>query len=154
MTKDPALNGNSSEPKAFYINLDIRPERRARIEKILSPCPWPVERVPGVVLGESPERHGLTMERSRAGMRGVAGIWLAHRRCLEAALSEPSDRKVVILEDDVSIYHLFWKEHLPKLSSPPSDWEIILGSGLIDQIQKQKVAAMVMADMKVCAQRS
>lgn len=29
-----------------------------------------------------------------------------------------------------------------------------LGSGLIDQSQKQNVAAMVMADMKVCAQRS
>jgi hypothetical protein len=29
-----------------------------------------------------------------------------------------------------------------------------LGSGLIDQSQKQNVAAMVMADMNVCAQRS
>lgn len=29
-----------------------------------------------------------------------------------------------------------------------------LGSGLIDQSQKQKVAAIAMADMKVCAQRS
>ena len=29
-----------------------------------------------------------------------------------------------------------------------------LGSGLIDQSQKQKVAAIVMADMKVWAQRS
>ena len=30
----------------------------------------------------------------------------------------------------------------------------ILGSGLIDQSQKMTVAAMQMADMKVCAQRS
>ena len=29
-----------------------------------------------------------------------------------------------------------------------------LGSGLIDQSQKQTVAAMAIADMKVCAQRS
>ena len=29
-----------------------------------------------------------------------------------------------------------------------------LGSGLIDQSQKMTVAAMQMADMKVCAQRS
>ena len=31
---------------------------------------------------------------------------------------------------------------------------IVLGSGLIDHIQKMTMAAMAMADMKVCAQRS
>ena len=43
--------------------------------------------------------------------------------------------------------HTKWINHGRKLENS------ILGSGLIDQIQKMTVAAMQMADMKVWAQR-
>ena len=39
-------------------------------------------------------------------------------------------------------------------SSMPPFFRDALGSGLIDHSQKMTVAAMQMADMKVCAQRS
>jgi len=110
----------------YYVNLDIRPERDAHMRAQLAACPWPVERMPGVMLNDDPEALGLQMQPSRSGERGVAGIWLAHRACLEKALETPREGAILLLEDDVRIAPNFWSERLILPTALPDDWEILL----------------------------
>lgn len=117
---------NAPISKVFYINLDQRPERRARIEHMLKPCPWPTERVPGVVLEKEPEAYGYAMQAQRRGMRGVAGIWLAHRNCIEHGAALASKKPFIVLEDDLRVSRDFWREGLDIIEGTPDDWEIIL----------------------------
>jgi hypothetical protein len=51
--------------------------------------------------------------------------------------------------------YLRWRTHQDEVSDFVQDsFRRLLGSGLVDYSQKMTVAAMQMADIKVCAQRS
>ena len=72
-------------------------------------------------------------------------------------LSSPAGKKAVAISSVslaiVIATQAIAKDRYRQISSNDMS-KCALGSGLIDQSQKMTVAAMQMADMKVCAQRS
>lgn len=110
----------------LYINLDYREDRRIHMEHQLVECPWPVERLSATRLEVSPEEAGINMHPTLTGKRGVASIWLSHKKALTKFLLNAKTDAFVLLEDDVVIFNEFWSHNSDLLSGLSADWEIVL----------------------------
>lgn len=110
----------------FFINLAMRTDRLAHMRAQLEGCRWPVQRIEAVRLQEDPRNLGYEVVARLEGKRHFVGIWLSHRRALEAALEVEQPGAVILLEDDVSINTDLWSSELSLPAVLNSDWEILL----------------------------
>ena len=97
----------------YYINLDHRTDRRARIEKQLEGLPWPVERIRAI----------------HTPGRGIIGCGASHTRALERFL-ETDHESCIIFEDDFAFVR-------PKtdIIIPEFDWDVIMLAGCVTQVE-------------------
>lgn len=109
-----------------YINLDIRPDRRAHMEKVLRDCPIPPERFAAIRLDDDPATFGLKVRPDLASPRAVASIWKSHVGVLEAFLAGPDDGLLCVIEDDASISGEFWAHLDGIVARLPDDWRVVL----------------------------
>ncbi|MBS7541563.1 hypothetical protein [Ancylobacter oerskovii] len=107
--------------RLLFINLDHRIDRRDHIERVLSPCRWPAERISAVRL-LSPE---LAAEESAPSLNALS-IWKSHRKALAHGLERLADGGLIVIEDDIAINRDFFRDTLSLPASLPGDWEILL----------------------------
>ena len=98
--------------KVLYINLDHRQDRLVSIQQVLSHCPYPIQRIEGVKLGDKDLIVYQTIDdHKKFSKGGMIGCVLSHKKCVEYLLSQdlPQDEYSLILEDDVQIHKSFWE---------------------------------------------
>ncbi len=114
--------------KVTYINLDIRPDRREHIEKVLQDCPIPPARFAAIRLEDDPATFGVKVRPDLASPRAVASIWKSHVGVLEAFLAGPDDGLLCVIEDDASISAGFWNDLAKLIAILPDDWRMVMMS--------------------------
>lgn len=119
----------SSEIKVagvYFINLAMRSDRLNHMRRQLEQCKWPTDRIEAIRLEEDPVELGLKVIPRLEGQRHFVGIWLSHRKALEAALGRDEEGAFILLEDDVCVRPDMWGTKLSLSVNLKSNWEILL----------------------------
>ena len=112
--------------RVYFINLAMRSDRLKHMRRQLKQCSWPTERIEAIRLEEDPVDLGLKVIPRLEGQRHFVGIWLSHRKALEAASGRDEEGAFILLEDDVRVRPDMWGAKLSLSVSLKSDWEILL----------------------------
>ena len=112
--------------RVYFINLATRIDRLNHMRKQLEKCSWPTERIEAIRLTEDPIDLGLKVIPRLEGQRHFVGIWLSHRKALEAASRRDEEGAFILLEDDVLVRPDMWVTKLSLSVNLKSDWEILL----------------------------
>lgn len=106
------MNSFDSIKNVYYINLEIRPDRKQHVESELRSLGWNPKRFNAIKLSN-----------------GALGCSTSHLRCLELAKNENLDH-ILICEDDITFLNKdLFKNQLNNFLSTNKSWDVILIAG-------------------------